>query len=293
MNQAKYIYIVLCTLLFSACREQTMKQEQQISEDSQPKIITAGGTITEIVHSLGFGEQIIATDKTSTHPASMQQLPSIGYRNQITAEGIISLKADLILAEEDYLPPIVAEQLANAGIQLELLPNEKSVEGTKTLISQLATILKVPEKGQRLISQLSHDLAQVSQRQISQNEQPKVLFVYARGTGTLTIGGTGTFAEEIIQLAGGQLATPTIDGFKPLTTESLVSANPDFILFFNSGLKSLNGIEGALKIQGLAQTTAGKKQQIIAMDGLLLSGFDSRLGKAVIELSQLIHPKSS
>ena len=60
------------------------KKSIELSEGGRPqKIITAGGTITEIVYSLGFGDQIIATDRTSTYPKEMQALPSIGYRNQI------------------------------------------------------------------------------------------------------------------------------------------------------------------------------------------------------------------
>lgn len=72
------------------------------------------------MHELGFGDQIIATDITSTYPASMQQLPSIGYRNQIKAEGILAQAPDLVLIEEGYLNPDVVEQLKAAQVNIHI-----------------------------------------------------------------------------------------------------------------------------------------------------------------------------
>ena len=291
MIQPTKLLILGLLLFLLGCGEHITKNEQAI--ETPLKLITAGGTITEIVYSLGLSDKIIATDRTSTYPKEMQQLPSIGYRNNITAEGLISLGADLILTEEGYLAPEVTKHLTDAGVQVKSFKNEQSIESTKRLISDIASTLKAEEKGAKLLTKLATDLQAVSAQKESQKSAPKVLFVYARGQGTLNIGGKGTFAESIIQLAGGQLAVPEIEGFKPLTTESLVAANPDYLLFFDSGLKSLNGIEGALEIPGVLQTKAGQAKQIIALDGLLLSGFDSRVGAAILELSKRIHPELS
>src|SRR5690606_35282442 len=108
----------LLSILWVACQQPKEKAEE--SEEAPNQYITAGGTITEIVVSLGFGEQIIATDITSTYPASMQDLPSIGYRNQIKAEGILSIGADVILAETGYLNPDVIAQLKSAQVEVRL-----------------------------------------------------------------------------------------------------------------------------------------------------------------------------
>ncbi|MGB0522604.1 MAG: heme/hemin ABC transporter substrate-binding protein [Flammeovirgaceae bacterium] len=293
MKHQAIIYLFMgAVLCLTSCNKET--QEPIANEVKQPKrLITAGGAITEVVNKLGFGDQIIATDKTSTYPTHMQELPSIGYRNNITAEGLISLNPDAIILEEGYLEPEIIQQLEATGIELKQINNEKTIAGAKQLITELASYLGAKSIGESLIKQIDVELEQAQIQQQMSKEKPKVLFVYARGHGTLNIGGTGTFAQEMVKLAGGELAVPEIEGYKPLTTEALVKANPDYILFFNSGLKTLNGVEGALEIPGIEQTTAGKQKNIIALDGLLLSGFDSRVGNAVLQLSQLIHPKES
>src|SRR5687767_13079498 len=87
---------------------------------SQPtaRIITAGSAITETVCALGDGDKIIASDRTSLYPEFIQKLPSIGYRSGIGAEGIISLKPTLIIAEKEYVDEAVLQQLASSGIRL-------------------------------------------------------------------------------------------------------------------------------------------------------------------------------
>jgi len=91
-------------------------------------------------------------------------------------------------------------------------------------------------------------------------------------------------------------ATPAvtgIEGYKPLNTEALIASNPDYLLMFESGVKSLGGVEGVLKVPGVDQTTAGKKKQVIAMDGIKLSNFGPRLGEAVKELAEALYSNTT
>jgi iron complex transport system substrate-binding protein len=102
------------------------------------------------------------------------------------------------------------------------------------------------------------------------------------------VSGTGTSIDKMIQLAGGKNAVTDFADFKPLAAESLVAANPDMILLFDSGLNSIGGIDGLEKIPGIIQTNAGRNRKIISMDGELLSGFGLRLPQAIRELQEKI-----
>ncbi|MDX5482086.1 MAG: ABC transporter substrate-binding protein [Hymenobacteraceae bacterium] len=277
-------------------------QEQAVAADKQQtltnpeetqsiKIATLGGTITEIICALNYCDNIVATDRTSTYPVHMQQLPSLGYRNNVKAEGVISTGADMVLAEAGYLPPSVTEQLQSTGIALHAFENKLNPESTRDMITNIGKLLGREARAQELIQELDADFNQVNTLLAGASAKPKVLFVYARGQGTLNIGGKGTFAESMIKLAGGELAVPQIEDFKPLTAEAVIAANPDYLLFFDMGLQSIGGIEGALQVPGIQETTAGKNRNIIAMDGQYLSGFGPRVGKAVLELAQTLHPE--
>ncbi|RYE25552.1 MAG: hemin ABC transporter substrate-binding protein, partial [Sphingobacteriales bacterium] len=123
-------------------------------------------------------------------------------------------------------------------------------------------------------------------------KQPNVLFIYARGAGTLMVAGDHTYPNSMIKLSGGKNAITGFEDFKPLTAEALVAANPDVILMFDSGLQSLGGADGLMQIPGLAQTNAGKKKQVIEMDGQYLTGFGPRTGEAIATLSKKLNEVS-
>ncbi len=256
---------------------------------AQQRIITAGGAASEIVCALGHCAHIVATDRTSTFPEHLQGLPSIGYRSGISAEGIIAQRPDLIIFEREYPTPELATQLASSGIQTLAIPGDKTLAAAKERIQLVAKQLGKKAEGDALVTRIDTQLSELTQK-LGKSPQPTVLCVYARGAGNLQVGGKNS-AFDLLKLAGAKNAAEQIEGYKPLNAEALLVANPDFILFFTSGLESLGGIEAALNITGVAQTTAGKKKQIISMDGGKLTSWGPRIAEAAWELFQLTHPE--
>lgn len=252
---------------------------------AETRIVSLNGTISEILSALGLEENIVGTDVTSTYPSSLAEKPKVGHNRNISAEGVLSLQPDLVLARAEELDPVLKSQFEAAGVQVLAFDHEYSVEGSKKLIRDVAASFNLDQKAKVVIAGLDRDLDSARQY-IDTVSRPKVLFIYARGTGTLMVAGENTQVEQMIELAGGQNAIEGFEDFKPLTSESLVAANPDVILLFDSGLASLGGMEGLLKVQGIAQTNAGKNRKVIEMDGQLLTGFSPRLGKALAALAQ-------
>ncbi|EON77442.1 hemin-binding periplasmic protein [Lunatimonas lonarensis] len=277
----KYTQLLFLLPLVLACS--SPKTETPANEK---KLITAGGTITEIVHELGYGSGIIATDITSTYPITMQELPSIGYRNQIKAEGILALGADILLVEKGYLTEDVVRQLKQANVALHEFEKPKDLNGTFRIIGELAEFLQVPDRGEKLSGRLREDIADLEAYLATVDRQPTAAFVMARGTETVFIAGEGTFAESLFELAGFRSVGKGFKDFIPLTPEALIKMNPDYLLFFESGLQSLGGLEGVRQIRGIEETNALKNNGILAFDGLYLSGFGPRVGKAALELAK-------
>lgn len=258
------------------------------NEDSTPlnkveRIISLSGAITETVHELGRGDQLIAVDVTSTYPAELPNAEKLGHTSSLKAEGLISLDPTVIIFEKGTLDQTLIGQLQAANIRMVGIEKVLSVEGAKQFIMDIAKALSVAEV-QFLIDQIDSNLAKVTDLK----PNPKVLFIYGRGAGSLMVAGEKTSLDEVIRLAGAQNAVSGFEDFKPLSNEVLIAANPDFVLLFESAKESLNGINGILDLPGMRETTAGQKQQILFMDGQLLSGFGPRLGQAVAQLNTLL-----
>ncbi|RTQ49130.1 hemin ABC transporter substrate-binding protein [Hymenobacter gummosus] len=246
------------------------------------RIVSLSGTVSEIICQLGLQSQLVGVDVTSTYPEALTKLPKVGHNRNISAEGVLALTPTIVVGTTKSLKPEVAAQLKSAGVTVQLFQQEYSVAGTKKLMQQVAAAFGATAKVPALHKQLDADLAKAKKPA----KAPKVLFIYARGTGTMMVAGQNTPLEKVIGLAGGQNAATGFTDFKPLTAEALIAANPDVLLLFDSGLQSLGGKAGLLKVPGVAQTNAGRTGRVVEMDGQLLSGFGPRLGQATTELAR-------
>jgi len=279
-------FAFLFALAVGSCNVST-DSETGITDST--KIVSTNGTLSEILVALGFEDNIVGVDVASTYPASLQQKPKIGHNRDISAEGVLALGADLAVGIADVVNPELTEQIRATGTKFLLFDHEYSIDGAKRLIQTMADSLGRSAKGDSIINALDADLARADSIVARSVGKPKVLFIYARGTGTMMVAGQRTQLDRIIELAGGVNAVQGFEDFKPLTTEALIAANPDVILLFDSGLSSLGGIDGLLQVQGIRETNAGKNRKVVEMDGQLLTGFGPRLGKAIAELAKKIH----
>jgi iron complex transport system substrate-binding protein len=256
-----------------------------LSGNAQQRIVSLNGNISEMLCALGLEQQIAGVDITSTYPASLQAKPKVGHNRNISAEGVLSLQPTLVLGMDDQLDPSLIEQLQTVKVTTRIFKQELSVQGVRNLLDEVAVATGTNTKAAAIRQQFDKDMSAIKTQSIDR----KILFIYARGAGTMMVSGTGTSVDKVIRLAGAQNAVTGFTDFRPLTAESLVAANPDIILLFDSGLKSLGGIDGLLKVPGVAQTAAGRNKKVIAMDGELLSGFGLRLPQAIRELQEKIH----
>lgn len=249
------------------------------------RIVSANGTLSEILVGLGLEKQLVGVDVTSTYPASLDKIPKIGHNRSIAAEGILSLNPDVIIyTDQSMLSPAVVKQLKSSGKKVMEFKHVYSSDGAVQLIREVGAYFDAKPQAEKMVKSLQTDLTKIPKPVSPKN----LLFIYARGTGTLMVSGTGTSLDKMFELVGHKNAVTGFSEFKPLTAESLIVANPDVLVLFSSGLESLEGIDGLLKVPGIANTKAGKNKKVISMDGQLLTGFGPRLGKAALELAQKV-----
>ena len=278
---------ILCLGLTTALLG-TIGDAEEMPNDSS-RIVTLGGTITEIVFALGAGERVVGVDASSSFPEIVNQLPKVAYHRRLSAEGVLSLRPTLIIATTEAGPPEAIQQLESAGVTVLVLPHEPTVENAIAKIERIAAALNVQARGTALIQALKKELSQVQSSIPQTAAQAKILFLYARGQGTLMVAGQDTGADTMIGLAGGINAVRGYSGYKPLTSEAAVAAAPDLILLMDSGLESVGGAQGLWQLPGLALTPAGQQGRVLSMDGLLLLGFGPRLGQAALALNEALY----
>lgn len=263
-----------------------------LADGGGQRLITIGGSITEIVHELKAEGRLVGVDSTSMYPASARSFPNVGYVRQLSAEPILALAPDLILAEADAGPPAAVDQLKSAGVGFRMIPEEHSIEGVIRKIGLVADALGMVEQGEELSSRVQARYDAVRARVAGIKDRPRVMFVLSAGKGAPLAAGTGTSAEAIIEMAGGANAIDGFQAYRPLTPEAGVAAQPDIVLVTERTLKLLGGKEALALLPGIQGTPAAENGALFAMDGLLLLGFGPRVPEAVEQLAAILHPGS-
>ncbi|NEX45396.1 heme/hemin ABC transporter substrate-binding protein [Pseudotabrizicola algicola] len=276
--QAGAAALVLVTALASGAQ----------AEDGPRRVVAAGGSAAEIVFALGQGDRLIARDTTSSYPEAVLALPDVGYVRSLSAENLIAMDPDLILAEHDAGPPETIEILAHAGVPLVTLPEARTPADVLAKISVTAQALGVPEAGAALAARTQAELDAAATAAASLPIRPRVLFVLSMQGGRILAAGTETSAAAMIAMAGGVNAVTDLSGYKPLTDEAAIAAAPDVILVMDRGGDLAIETDQLLAHPALGLTPAGQAGRVLRMDGLYLLGFGPRTGAAALELNRAL-----
>ncbi|REL30062.1 heme/hemin ABC transporter substrate-binding protein [Thalassotalea euphylliae] len=263
-HQAKTSILLLC--LFTSL------------PSSAERLITAGGTITEIVYALGAGDQIVAVDQSSTYPAAATKLPMIGYYRDLASEGVLAQNADMLLAIEGVGRANVLKQIASVGVQVKVLNKPESVEELYALIDELALILNKPAQAKALKEKIAASLPE--KQQLGGN----AVFLLSVGSRGLVAAGQDTVPNLLFDYLGINNIAGEHNGYKTLGREALLTANPDFIVAASHSVVSLGGKQAFCQQAALALVPAATKCRLLVVDGLKVLGMTTRLAEALAEV---------
>jgi iron complex transport system substrate-binding protein len=269
-------------------------QGKQVTVRDVSRIVSLNGDITETIVTLGLAKNLAGVDISATYPEKLVAgIQKIGYQRTLAAEGILSLRPSLVIGTPTAGPASTIEQLRSAGVPVLIIPEYKDLDAGARKLRAVGRALGVPKRGEKLARQVESQIALAKREVTRAATKPKVAFLYVRGTQVQQIGGVGSGADAMIEAAGGVDVGKSIgiQGFKQLTAESLVAAQPDVLLLLSAGLQSVGGVDGLLRLPGVAQTPAGRNRKVIAYDDLMLLGLGPRTGKALRLLIRGLHPE--
>ena len=243
------------------------------ADEAQQRIISAGSAVTELVLALGAEDQLVAIDVTSRFPQS-DKLPKIGYHRNLSAEGLIALQPTTLIGSDEMGPDTAISQLKSAGVDVEIVNTEASVDGLIKRIDQIAKITHTEENSKAVKESVNKQIAALEANQVPQNEAKKVLFLLLHEGRPANVAGSETSPNAIIELAGGiNPAADSLTSYKPLSMESMVEMQPDIILVSGRSYQKMGGADAILKsLPMLAATPAGMNKQIITVNGSALVG---------------------
>ncbi len=284
--------------LLSGCSQSPVASTYTISQDdvrsisltakaplTVSRVVVLANGVAEIIQSLNAPSIIVGRDISSAED-SLSDIPIVTSGHQVLPEKVLALKPDLVLIDASTGPKAAIETIKSAGITVIETPESWSLKDLPIKVRAVGRAIGAQNQAEELVKQLNKSLDAWMVK-----NSPRVAFLYLRGTSSVyLIGGAGSGADSLLTAIGAiDVGAQTLDRpFNTLTAESLAELNPDVILVMSKGLESVGGIDGLLKLPGVAQTRAGKNSAVIDVDDSLLLSFGPRTPSLVDALAKAI-----
>ncbi len=262
------------------------------------RVAVAGGSITEIIYSLGAEDRIVAVDSTSNYPPAASQFPSVGYVRALSAEGLLSLEPTLVLGEDDMGPPETVAMVARAGVALARVKEVHTAQGVIDKVRCVGSILGLDARATALIDTELRPVAQSLARLRKEVvRKPRVAFLLQFRDGAPIGAGRGTSAHGLLDMAVADNVLADFEGWKPVSMEAMSQAAPDFVVITERGANGAGGAEKVLSHPALALVLGSDGREaadrLIVMDGMALLGFGPRTVHSAVVLAERFHGVSA
>ncbi|MDT0444209.1 heme/hemin ABC transporter substrate-binding protein [Streptomyces johnsoniae] len=264
----------------------------EVTVESADRIVPLSGSLAELVWTLGLGDRVVARDVTATFEQAAD-LPVVTRGHDVSAEGVLSLRPDIVLAESTTGPDEAVAQIRAAGVPIVVFDAALGLDDIAPRTGAVAAALGVPSAGEELTARTADRIEAARADVPSGGDRPRVAFLYLRGSASVyLLGGAESGAGSLIDAAGGVDAGAESGlerDFTPITSEALAAAAPDVILVMTKGLESVGGIDGLLEIPGIAQTPAGMDRRVAHIDDGVLLNYGPRTDEVLASLAEQIH----
>lgn len=254
------------------------------------RLVVAGGAITEMVYRLGAEADLVGVDTTSLYPDATFKLPKIGYFRQLSAEGILSLDPSLLLLSDQAGPPSTVDKLRHVRVPMVVIPETLAVEHVPQKMRLVAEALGRKAEGEKQAALLQAEIDALNAAVAKLERQPRVLFLMSITDGRLLAGGAATAAETMIRFAGGRNAIIGSNGYKPVSAEAAVAADPDVILISDQSLEAVGGLAGLRSLPQMQALRAISENRVVTLEMLYLLGLGPRVARAGRDLAAALHP---
>ena len=252
------------------------------------RIVSLAPSITETLYALGLDREIVGVTDFCNYPEAALSKPKVGSFISLSAEKIVSLSPDLILATADGNRKESVEQLVRLGLPVYTV-SPSNLNQTLRMISTIGRMTGREKESHALVRKLQQRIRHVTTA-TEHLPRPKVFFQV--GIDSLITVGRDTFLNELITLAGGvNISGEETVRYPRYSIERILTAAPDVVIV--TSMKGEGSFEQVkknwLRWSSLPAVRTGR---IYLMETDLVFRPSPRIVDGLEELTILIHPEA-
>ena len=279
----------LIPLILASGIAQAATEDVCLPAEDPSRVVVAGGSIAEMLYALEAGGLIVAVDSTAAYLPETNALPSVGYVRNLSAEGILALKPSLILGEHDMGPAEVLNQISSVEVEVKRIEERHSTQGIIDKFICIASVLDKEGAAREILkSQFAEIVTSLEKANVASADKPRAALILNFVDNQPIVAGANTSGDGLLRMAGAENVFFDIEGWKPLSRELLIAANPEHIVVTERALKSIGGLQGMLSDPLLASTDALIGDNVHAYGGMSLLGFGLQTLEVALSLKKAI-----
>ncbi|MDD2540386.1 MAG: helical backbone metal receptor [Desulfuromonadaceae bacterium] len=242
------------------------------SSPGPPKrIVSLAPAMTEIIFSLGLGDQVVGVTTVCDRPKEARSKTKIGGMANPSLEAIISLKPDIVVLTKDGNPKAIAERLAKLGIKTYVFKSRRLAE-LPAGIREMGQALGARPAADHLAENIEKAIQDVTaahhvEKSLRSNGRGRKA-VFVIWPSPLIVAGPGTILDDAMKMNG--LINIASDGkvaYPRFSVEAVIEREPDLILIGTGHADMRTFSKGLLK--SLSMLEAVKKGRVYFMDDAL------------------------
>ena len=257
------------------------------------RIISIAPSCTEILFAVGAGDSVVGVTEYCDYPAEVEEkkdngeIEVIGGYSTPSFERIVDLEPDLIVSAygnpDDVIYWLIDDD-THPGIQYPVYAqNPKNIEEILCHINTIGAITKCDETASSVVNELRADLDEIKEEteSLEEEQRPRVFY----NIGDFFTAGKETFANEIIEIAGGENIAAYKSGYFIMSLEEFIDKNPQVILC-DSGHGGMGiAYDQIVDDERLKDVDAVKNNRLYIIDADIIS----RPGPRVVDAVKIVH----
>ena len=287
------IWVVILAVVQAAAPAQARRSVQDqlgrtVSVPEHPqRVIALAPSITEIIFALDRQSCLVGITRYSDYPPETAAIPRVGVYVQPDLEKIMALNPDLCIAIKDGNPEQVAKRLEGLNVPVYAV-DPRNLDGVMQTIGEIGDLLDARKQAEALVDRMRSRIDFVRARIAEASTRPRVFFQI--GISPIVSAGTDTFANEIIELAGGENLAKGETAYPRYSREQLLALSPDVIVITSM---DRGGVFEAARaeLEKWIQIPAARNRRIHLVDSNIFDRPTPRLVEALELMARLIHPE--
>lgn len=195
------------------------------------RIVSMSPAGTEILFALGLDDRLLGVTRYCDYPPEAAQLPQLSSMTEVNLETLLRLDTELVVMED--INSGLGGQIEKLGIPVLVL-HHNSLAELRASIEAVGKVCGASERAEALSRAIGEDIERIK-KATAPLKRPKVLVAVDRDIAdasirSLYVAGSRSFYNELVEIAGGTNVLEESLPYARLSSEGLLSLQPDVII---------------------------------------------------------------